>query len=211
MKIIILHGLYMHGLVMKPLADELRTLGYRTKIISYNSVAINERRVFAAIDAALDRTKTNILLGHSLGGIVIKRYLASRQPSPTLVSHVVTLGSPLKGASITDKVTSLGLKKILGNSPEFGLNKHHDQWEYAQKLGSIAGTTAIGMRSLLVWDDKAESDGTVTVDETKIDGMTDHIEVSSSHTSMIYSSLVPKQIDHFIKKNEFEHEQFHYQ
>lgn len=203
MKIIILHGLYMHGLVMKPLGDELRKLGYRTKIISYNSVAINERRVFAAIDAALDRTKTNILVGHSLGGLMIKHYLRDRQPSPSLVSHVVTLGSPLRGASITDKIHSLGLKKILGNSPDYGLDEHDDQWDYAQKLGSIAGTLPVGVRSLLIWDDSLQSDGTVTVDETKIDGMTDHIEVKSSHTSMIYSSIVPWQIDYFVKHDTF--------
>ena len=49
------------------------------------------------------------------------------------------------------------------------------------------------------------SDGTVTVEETTIDGMTDHIEVHSAHTSMIYTSFVPKQIDQFIRTDNFSH------
>ena len=54
-------------------------------------------------------------------------------------------------------------------------------------------------------EDNTLSDGTVTVEETKIEGMTDHIEMRSAHTTMIYNSAVPKQIDHFIKTNGFMH------
>ncbi|MEK6212730.1 MAG: triacylglycerol lipase, partial [Vibrio fluvialis] len=40
MKIIILHGLYMHGFVMQPLGQRLSKLGYDTEVLSYNTVAI---------------------------------------------------------------------------------------------------------------------------------------------------------------------------
>jgi len=46
MKIIILHGLYMHGLVMQPLSQRLRKLGYETQVISYNSVSIDGDKLF---------------------------------------------------------------------------------------------------------------------------------------------------------------------
>lgn len=198
MKVIILHGLYMHGMVMQPLSHKLRELGYRTKILSYNSVAIDEQQVFTSIDNALSDTMPNILVGHSLGGLIIKHYLQSRQPSQEQISHVVTIGSPIKGASIVTRIQELGMGVILGNSPLFGLAQHEGDWTLPQKLGCIAGTLPLGARSLLLMDNKMMSDGTVTVDETKIDGMTDHFEIKSSHTALIYSSLVPKQIDHFI-------------
>ncbi|MDV5054157.1 triacylglycerol lipase [Vibrio sp. T13N] len=203
MKIIILHGLYMHGLVMQPLSQKLRKLGYETQVLSYNTVAIDESSLFDSIDHSLNPLTTNVLVGHSLGGLMIKRYLANRQPSTSLISHVVAIGSPLKGASIVGRIQDLGLGAILGNSPHHGLNKHDDAWAFPQKLGSIAGTMPIGARPLLIRNDNTMSDGTVTVEETRLDGMQDHIEVKQTHTSLIYNTFVPQQIDHFIRTDYF--------
>ncbi|ENQ8053881.1 triacylglycerol lipase [Vibrio parahaemolyticus] len=203
MKIIILHGLYMHGLVMQPLSQKLRKLGYETQVLSYNTVAIDESSLFDYIDHLLNPLTANVLVGHSLGGLMIKRYLANRKPTTSLISHVVAIGSPLKGASIVGRIQDLGLGAILGNSPHHGLNKHDDAWAFPQKLGSIAGTVPIGARPLLIRNDNTMSDGTVTVEETRLDGMQDHIEVKQTHTSLIYNTFVPQQIDHFIRTDYF--------
>ncbi|MGI3031935.1 triacylglycerol lipase [Vibrio diabolicus] len=203
MKIIILHGLYMHGLVMQPLSQKLRKLGYETQVLSYNTVAIDESSLFDSIDHSLNPLTANVLVGHSLGGLMIKRYLANRKPTTSLISHVVAIGSPLKGASIVGRIQDLGLGAILGNSPHHGLNRHNDAWAFPQKLGSIAGTMPIGARPLLIRNDNTMSDGTVTVEETRLDGMQDHIEVKQTHTSLIYNTFVPQQIDHFIRTDYF--------
>ncbi|TOC22905.1 cobinamide adenolsyltransferase [Vibrio parahaemolyticus] len=203
MKIIILHGLYMHGLVMQPLSQKLRKLGYETQVLSYNTVAIDESSLFDSIDHSLNPLTANVLVGHSLGGLMIKRYLANRKPTTSLISHVVAIGSPLKGASIVGRIQDLGLGAILGNSPHHGLNKHDDAWAFPQKLGSIAGTVPIGARPLLIRNDNTMSDGTVTVEETRLDGMQDHIQVKQTHTSLIYNTFVPQQIDHFIRTDYF--------
>ncbi|NAW69903.1 triacylglycerol lipase [Vibrio sp. V27_P1S3P104] len=205
MPIIILHGLYMHSIVMHPLRQQLTKLGYQAIALSYNTLSINEEKLFLQIDAALDCKQSNVLVGHSLGGLMIKRYLASRHPNTQHISHVITIGSPLQGASIVSKIEQLGLGMILGNATEYGLKKHHDSWHFPQKLGSIAGTLPIGMRTLLMGNQK-ESDGTVTVEETKIAGMTDHLETRTTHTSMLYNHYIAKQIDHFIRYDQFEHE-----
>ncbi|MGR5538653.1 triacylglycerol lipase [Vibrio campbellii] len=203
MKIIILHGLYMHGLVMQPLSQQLRKFGYETKVLSYNTVSINEESLFDSIDHALNPFAANVLVGHSLGGLMIKRYLANRQPTTSLISHVVAIGSPLKGASIVTRIQDLGFGVMLGNSPHHGLNMHEDVWAFPQKLGSIAGTIPIGARQILMHKDHTLSDGTVTVEETRLDGMQDHIETKQTHTSLIYNTFVPEQIDHFIRTDHF--------
>lgn len=203
MKIIILHGLYMHGLVMQPLSLRLKKLGYQTQTLTYNTVNIDEEKVFQSIDKALSTTTGNVLVGHSLGGLMIKHYLASRRPALQQISHVVAIGSPLKGASIVTKIQELGLGAMLGNSPKHGLNMHEDIWDFPQKLGSIAGTIPLGARPFLLMDTQTMSDGTVTVEETKIPGMTDHVLTKNSHTSMIYSRYIPDQIDHFIQHSHF--------
>ncbi|RZR16848.1 triacylglycerol lipase [Vibrio vulnificus] len=203
MKIIMLHGLYMHGLVMQPLSLRLKKLGYQTQTLTYNTVNIDEEKVFQSIDKALSTTTGNVLVGHSLGGLMIKHYLASRRPALQQISHVVAIGSPLKGASIVTKIQELGLGAMLGNSPKHGLNMHEDIWDFPQKLGSIAGTIPLGARPFLLMDTQTMSDGTVTVEETKISGMTDQVLTKNSHTSMIYSRYIPDQIDHFILHSHF--------
>ncbi len=208
MKIIILHGLYMHGIVMKPLSQQLRKLGYQTQVLSYNSIAIEERRVFSAIDHALAGDNVNILVGHSLGGLIIKHYLNARQPSHHQISHVVTIGSPLQGASIAEQLKKIGLGALLGNATVYGLNVHQDQWLLPQKLGSIAGNLALGLRPLLLGRELV-SDGTVTVRETQIPGMTDHIETRNTHTSLLYRRDIARQIDHFVRHDRFAHARHH--
>ncbi|WP_100753857.1 lipase/acyltransferase domain-containing protein [Vibrio salilacus] len=205
MKVIILHGLYMHGMVMKPLSYKLSGMGYQTQVLTYNSLAIDEQRVFSDIDQALSLKEPNVLVGHSLGGLIIKHYLKARRPSVRKISHVVAIGSPLQGASIASRIEELGMGVILGNAPDFGLTEHEEEWDFVQKLGSIAGTLPIGARSILLQGDQKRSDGTVTVEETKIPGMTDHIEIYNSHTSLIYGSATLEQIHHFIQRSHFKH------
>ena len=201
MTVVILHGLYMHGVFMLPLSQRLEKLGYKTRVVSYNSLAINQEEVFREIDDALDE-KHNVLLGHSLGGLMIKRYLLSRKPSAEKISHVLTLASPIKGASIAERIQGMGLGIMLGNAAEHGLMLHEDEWEFPQLLGSISGTIPTGFRPILLGSEHS-SDGTVTVEETKIEGMADHVETSNTHTSILFSTRAIEEIDHFIKHNHF--------
>ncbi|HHF0555878.1 esterase/lipase family protein [Vibrio parahaemolyticus] len=197
MKAVILHGLYMHGIVMMPLAKRLHGYGFDTEVLSYNSVSISEKSLFESIDKSLDPYGQNILIGHSLGGILIKRYLASRKPSIDTISHVVALGSPINGSSIARKLSDVGASLVLGNAIEHGLIEDDTQWHFPQKLFSIAGRLPIGIRPILIRDGE-ESDGTVTVNETKIDGMFKHQVIDSSHTSIIYSKLTAELIKKFV-------------
>ncbi|MDR9826908.1 triacylglycerol lipase [Vibrio sp. FNV 38] len=204
MNIVILHGLYMHSIVMQPLASSLEKLEFTTKLITYNTLSIDAERVFSLIDQALDLQQRNILVGHSLGGLIIQRYLENRNIDTQTVSHVVTIGSPLQGASIVSVIEELGLGILLGNATEHGLAAQDNKWVVPQCLGSIAGNFDFGARRLLVGE-LEESDGTVTVEETQIEGMADHIVTKLSHTALIYSAFVPKQIEHFVKNSKFDH------
>lgn len=202
MKIIILHGLYMNAFVMQPLRQRLQKLGYQTKVLDYSTVSIDANKLYSSIDDALEPEGNNVLLGHSLGGLMIQNYLTSRHPSTDAISHVVTLGSPMQGASIIRVIDEMGLSGILGNSIDFGLEPHENIWNFPQKLGCIAGNTGWGFRPLFMGFD-SESDGTVTVEETYIEGMTDHIQTADTHLTLLYSDEVVKQIDHFIQFGKF--------
>ena len=53
-----------------------------------------------------------------------------------------------------------------------------------------------------------DNDGTVAVDETRIDGAKDHICMPVSHTSMLMSAEVVDQAVAFLRRGEFLREPF---
>ncbi|WP_210499430.1 esterase/lipase family protein [Vibrio crassostreae] len=201
-RVIILHGLGMHGIVMQPMALRFKLLGYETKVLSYNSYKINKAALFKKIDDAMSATRPNILVGHSLGGVMSIQYMQDRKPSLERVTHVVAVGSPLKGASVATKITDLGLGFTLGNAYEIGLKPSELTWELPQPLGSIAGTVPFGVRGLFVRDSQV-SDGTVTVSETMVDGLADHLEYKATHTSLVYQGRTINLIDNFVRFGRF--------
>lgn len=202
MNIVLLHGLYMNALVMQPLKLKLEKLGYSTHVLNFSTVTIDTDLLFKSIDDALSPDQPNALIGHSLGGLIIQKYLAARQPTLDTVSHVVTLGSPMQGAAIVCAIDELGMSGILGDAKEFGLEPHDNQWHFPQKLGCIAGNMAWGVMPLIFGFD-ISSDGTVSVAETQIPGMSDHIETNNTHLTLLYSDEVANQIDHFLSNDKF--------
>lgn len=93
---------------------------------------------------------------------------------------------------------------MLGNAHLYGLQLHQDSWELPQRLGCIAGTLRFGFRPILLGG-SGMCDGTVTVAETQISGMTDHLLLHQSHTGLVYSHQTAQQIDYFIRHNQFQH------
>lgn len=203
MKIIILHGLYMHGIVMTKLKSRLESLGYEAEVITYSSLRIDREGLFDRIDSALSPQEGNALVGHSLGGVLSLEYLKNRPKPLEAVSHVVTLGSPLRGARVAQKLIDLNLGSLLGNAKDNGLIPHEvDKWEGEQAVGSIAGNIKIGALALL-GEGGGESDGTVRLEETIINGLADHKVIRASHTSMIYQEETANLIENFLKNTKF--------
>ena len=72
-------------------------------------------------------------------------------------------------------------------------------------MGSIAGTLPIGIRSPIIRD-KQPSDGTVTVEETLLPELSDHLCLKHSHTSLLYANETANQVDYFIEHHKFNRE-----
>ncbi len=194
----------MNKVIMAPLAKRLEALGYDVENISYSSTKADKTRLFNTIDKAIADGPA-LMLGHSLGGLVITDYLFTKQVSINKVPMVITLGTPHQGAQITKDMEKLNIDGLLGSSPQFGIlpKNFKKSWPVPQQLISIAGNVKLGARPLLdrVWrEEVAESDGTVSIAETKIPGMSEHITVRQSHTSMVYSRKVVKIIDRFAQQ-----------
>lgn len=70
------------------------------------------------------------------------------------------------------------------------------------EVGVIAGTLPLGLGH---WFGRFEGahDGTVTVAETRVAGVIDHLEVRTSHTGLIYSRVVAQQAAAFLREGRF--------
>lgn len=189
-QVVVLHGLYMSGFVMRPLCSQLEKSGLNILNLSYNTLSPDRAAIFAQIDAFID-DKCTALVCHSMGGLVARAYLAANSIQSQNVEKVITLGTPHKGSHIARRMQQKGFDVFLKNSVEFLLTENGD-WPFNAKLYSIAGDLPIGLMPLIAKG--SQSDGTVLLDETKLNGMAEHKVFHLSHTSMIYSRQVMNYI-----------------
>lgn len=202
--VVLIHGLYMHGAMMIPLARRLRQFGYRIKLFSTPSVRrspLENAHALAQTVKTLD-VPTLHFVAHSLGGIVVW-HLFQRSPDQP-PGRVVTLGTPFQGSYTARTINAGRLRFVLGRSVEQGLLDRCPSWPFDQQLGSLAGTLNRGLGRLLA-DVPVPCDGSVSVAETCIPGMTDHICLPVSHTGMLFAPSVADQIHGFLTTGRFLH------
>lgn len=196
-QVVVLHGLYMSGFVMRPLCSRLEKSGLRILNLSYNTLTPDCKAIFNDIDNFIDGQPT-ALVCHSMGGLIARAYLEANSAQSAHIEKVITLGTPHKGSHIAQKMQQKGFDAFLKNSVEFLLSENGD-WPFHAKLYSIAGDLPIGLMPLIAKG--STSDGTVLLDETKLNGMAEHKVFHLSHTSMIYSRQVMDYIAKLLIKN----------
>jgi hypothetical protein len=72
------------------------------------------------------------------------------------------------------------------------------------ELGVIAATGSVNPIGSIVIPN--EDDGMVSLESTKLDGMTDFLVVSSSHAFIMRSDEVGRQVVHFLQSGRFQHD-----
>ena len=201
--VILLHGLWMRGFTLAALRGRLQRAGFAVDLFDYASVfrdpEISIERLAARVQAAPGPVH---FVGHSLGGLIA---LQTLQRAPQLTQgRVVCLGVPLRGSAAARGVARLpGGSLIIGKSLEI-LRNGIERWEGQQAVGAIAGRLPIGfgvaMRALA-----SPHDGTVSVAETELPGLTDHIVVPATHTGLLFSQQAADQTITFLRGARFAH------
>ncbi len=207
--VVFIHGLWLTGvestLLRRRLAAELEC---ETHAFHYPSVTASMREVLERLHEYVQamRVATLHFVGHSLGGIVVLRYLESQRDVPA--GRAVLLGSPLAGSRAAHGVARWPLgAAILGRNIEAEVLKPQARhWDGRRDLGVIAGDLSLGFGRLF-GDLGGPNDGTVAVAETELPGATDHIVLPISHTGMLFSAAVAHQAAQFLGTGRFEHEQ----
>ncbi len=202
--VVVIHGLYMHGVCLEWLVRRLRGTGWRALTFSYPSLRLSVAENAAALarfTTSLEESRLHFV-AHSLGGLLLRRLLAEHPGLPP--GRAVTLGTPHQGSGVARHLAAGRLRFALGHSGEGGLLGDLPPWPANRELGSLAGTLNTGLGRLLA-PTSTPGDGTVSVAETRLEGMTDHICLPVSHTGMLLSQAVVKQVHAFLKQGRFRH------
>lgn len=203
-EIVLVHGLWFGAWTMRPLARQLHDAGYTVRRFNYRTtrggLAAHARRLRAF--AARSACRRQHFIAHSLGGLVTLQMLSDFKDLPP--GRVVFLASPVGGSAVARKAGRVpGSKKMLGevrSALETGFRVE----SITREAGMIAGSKSLGL-GMLVGGSGGPGDGTVSISETRVDGLVDHIVLPLSHSSILLSAEVGRQTAHFLETGGFIH------
>ncbi|MCP3874903.1 MAG: alpha/beta hydrolase [Desulfobacteraceae bacterium] len=209
--VILLHGLARTQGSLSKIQTALNDGGYHTVNKGYPSTKYEiEKLAKDIIPEALAMCPSGEkvhFVTHSMGGILVRQYLKSNTISN--LGRVVMLGPPNKGSQVVDKLKNTpGFKFINGPAGmQLGTGKMNvpDQIGPANfELGIIAGTKSVNL--ILSRMLPNPDDGKVSVENTKIEGMSDHISLPVTHPFMMKNKKVIDQVIYFLKHGVFDRE-----
>jgi len=203
--VVYVHGLWMPGeesLVLgRRLAQEfaLELHAFRYSAVGSGMSSISEHLADFVRELAAPEVH---FVGHSLGGLVIYRFLERFPEQPP--GRVVFLGTPSVGSRAAEHAGRFApVAHLMGQSvAEELLPPRERRWTHASPLGIVAGTQPIGLGQLLAHF-KEENDGTVAVSETRMPGASDHIVLPVSHLGMLVSARVAHETGLFLTQGHF--------
>lgn len=195
---LLLHGLWMRGYAMTLLAYRLRAAGFAPEIVEYFTL-------IQSPDVAAEWVRRRMqhygerpvhLVGHSLGGLVA--LLATREHQRD--GRTVCIGSPLLGSESARHVSAM-MPLAVGKSAGH-LANGLASWGGSREVGVIAGNLSRGLGRMFRSLD-GDNDGTVTVAETRLPGIADHLVLPHSHTGLPFAADCATQVVEFLRNGRF--------
>ena len=211
--VVLLHGLLRTSRSMSRLGEALERDGHTVIVRGYPSQRLPIARNAEDIAVELANSfgdRPLVFVTHSLGG-VIARFIAGplAERFELKVQGIVMLAPPNSGSRLAQRLGKLKLfQRLYG--PAGQELRSAEQASFPSPpvpIAVIAGTTARGMNPV-GWLSRAigliaadePSDGTVLVEETRIDGMVDFATVAASHTFIMDHPEVHTMVRHFIRE-----------
>ena len=206
--VILVHGLARTDRSMRPLEKRLSSVGFRVHNLRYPSADLPPEELVANLrtqiaDCCADAPRLHFVT-HSLGGILVRAFLADHPFSN--LGRVVMLAPPNRGSELVDVFAAwrlfqrvLGPTAVqLGTGPSSLPNRLPPP---AFEFGVIAGTRSVNPVSRLVLP--GESDGRVSVESTRLPGMSDFITVPISHPFIMQSDVTAGYGVEFLRHGRF--------
>lgn len=210
--VVVVHGLTWLKDTMKPTVQRLEREGYRAVSFRYPSrESMNVDELVAALADTVtkectDRTKRVHFVGHSMGTVLLRCYLAKHRPSH--LGRVIFMAAPNQGTELADLISrSKTLQVIFGRSaPALGRGKDClpcklPAADYSP--GIIMGNrTGYFMLSAML---PGEDDGIIPVASGRLSGMGDFIVVPTTHSYMPAAESALTQVSQYLRHGAFDH------
>lgn len=202
--VVLVHGLWMHGLAMALLALRLRRRGFAPFLYSYPSVRggldCNATRLVDAIARHAPGREVD-LVGHSLGGLVILHALA--KGGRMQVRRVVLLGSPIRDSALARRLSRLApAKALIGASMRDWLAHPLTVAPAGVEIGLVAGFRSLGA-ARFVGGVPRPNDGVVAAEECVLQGARDRCLLPVCHSGMLVSGAVAHATGNFLRHGRF--------
>jgi len=207
--VVLLHGLYRTSRSMKPLARYLERRGYTVVNLDYPSTELPLDELVGRLDAQLraccpPSAGRLHFVTHSMGGILVRAYLRSHHP-PHL-GRVVMLSPPNQGTPVVDEFAGTRVfresagpsARELGTSPG---SAPSSLGPVDFELGVITGDRSLN--PYFSWLIPGRDDGTVPVEAAKVEGMRAFLVMPHTHTFIMRSPEVMKEVVHFLETGTF--------
>ncbi|MPW27597.1 alpha/beta hydrolase [Agarivorans sp. B2Z047] len=208
--VVLLHGMARSEDSMEKMSKQLKSDGYKVSNYGYPSTSLEiediaSKHVPQAI-ADCGNAKVVHFVTHSLGGIVLRKYLSENSIIP--LGRVVMLGPPNQGSEVVDALKHVPGFEFINGPAGSQLGTEEDSvpnslGPVTYPVGIIAGSSTFN--PLLSQMLPNPDDGKVSVERTKVAGMTDHVVLPVTHTFMMRNDEVISQVKRFLKTGEFEH------
>jgi triacylglycerol lipase len=206
--VVLVHGLGRTSWSMAPLAIRLEREGFEVELVRYPSTRSHPGDLVDHFEREIDRccaraTRVSFVT-HSLGGILVRAYLAERGQRNR--GRVVMLAPPNRGSELVDRLADWPLFRWVMGPTALTLGTSAQSLPNSLPpadfdVGVIAGTGTVNpLGSALL---PGPSDGTVTVESTRLDGMTDFAVVPVSHTFIMWSAEVSRLVTSFLRDGSF--------
>lgn len=209
--VIVMHGLGEGRASMRPLVRHLRehlkatvlNVGYASPRASIDA----HGRSLAAVIAAIPHASRISFVGHSLGNLVVRRWMALA-PAQELarVHRMVMLGAPNQGSELARMASKIWVLSVLSNGAARDLVVDWDQVSRDLAVptcdfGIVAGGKGDddGYSTFLKGDD----DAVVRVAETHLEGADDFLLVPVRHAWMMKNATVQKATVSFLETGAF--------
>ncbi|MBR1153554.1 alpha/beta fold hydrolase [Bradyrhizobium sp. JYMT SZCCT0428] len=186
--VVLLHGISRTALSFRKMQTALEAAGFATLNIDYPSrhhalEALAEHIHPAVIQLAAGTEGQLHFVGHSMGGLLARVYISKHRPQR--LGRVVMLGTPNGGSEIADRLKNVSLYRAWFGPAGEQLVTRRDAATGAlfppvdYPVGIIAGNRSVDPTSSLFLP--KPHDGRVSVENTKLDGMADHVVIGTSH------------------------------
>lgn len=187
--VVLLHGLARTSASMGAMARALEADGHKVVNRGYASRSapifeLAEDAIPPAVAAC--GTETVDFVTHSMGGILLRVW--AEDAGTEQIGRVVMLGPPNQGSELVDALQELDLFDVLNGPAGQELGTDEDATPLTLgavgfDLGVIAGDRTLNpVYSGII---PGPDDGKVSVEATKVDGMTAHISLPVTHTFMM--------------------------